>query len=223
MIQYPVNKFKGILFMKKVRTLTVVLIAIAIFLTIAAISVEIVIHAGDIENAFWNAIAKEFEKEQAEIDAKVARGEPFYGKDTIVIWDNMYELAKVNNDKVLCIQTKDVSNDIIGKVQKFKTKKGKHFVLSDEGYVVIDKDSLCRVYITVPDEEFVNGYYADAYGNKTYISRKHESKYVSYLSSYDEFSEEERKVFEEMQQPKTPFKKRVSNFFKGLFGIMIKG
>ena len=103
--------------MKKVRTLTVVLIAIAIFLTIAAISVEIVIHAGDIENAFWNAIAKEFEKEQAEIDAKVARGEPFYGKDTIVIWDNMYELAKVNNDKVLCIQTKDVSNDIIGKVQ----------------------------------------------------------------------------------------------------------
>ena len=76
----------------------------------------------------------------------------------------------------------------------------KLYVLSDEGYAVIDKNNLCRVCVTVPDDEFVNGYTVDDAGNEIPISRYIENENVIYLKSYSEFTGEERKVFEKMEK-----------------------
>ena len=187
---------------KKVIVLFILVIAL-IFSVFEAIR-----HSKDIENAFWNAVIRQLDKEEAEREAKIERGEPFAGRDTVVIWDNMYEISKYSNEKNLDIQTKELAAHIIGKIQKYKTKKGKHYILSEEGYVVIDENSLCRVFVSIPDEEFISGYSIDKDGTKYYHSKKlKKNKYVSYLSDYDEFSAEEKKIFEQMKKPESKLKK----------------
>ena len=62
-----------------------------------------------------------------------------------------------------------------------------------------DKENYCRVFITLPQDIFERGYIEDEEGNRTHTSTKVESKYIEYLSEFDEFSEEEKKVFRKME------------------------
>lgn len=195
-------------------------VVITVILLIAGLFTAL-IHAEDIGKAFLNMIFAQFDREEAAREAKIERGEPFYGRDTCVIWDNMYEIGKYNTEKQLDIVTKELDEHIIGKIHSYKTKKGKHYVLSGEGYVVIGKDGLCRVFVSVPEEEFISGYSIDKDGNKYYHSKKlPENKYVSYLSSYDEFSEDEKKVFEELANPQPALTaKKIRNVL--VFGYIV--
>ena len=81
-----------------------------------------------------------------------------------------------------------------------KKKKGILYILSDEGYVVIDDNNLCRMHITIPNEEFVSGYYEDESGMRTYISRFIDDANIKYLESFNDFSKDEQKIFEKMKK-----------------------
>lgn len=149
-------------------------------------------------NIFWGLIRNQFDKEEAKRMEKIENREIIRGKDTILIWGNVYVIGHYSDGNHLSIETKDVNETILKKVVKYHEKKGKLYIVSDEGYAVIDKNNLCRVFITVANEEFVNGYTEDVEGNRTYISRKIESTNIEYLSEYEFFSAEEKDVFEKM-------------------------
>ena len=149
-------------------------------------------------NAFWGFISNQLDKEETERMEKIENGEIVRGKDTILIWENMYVIGHYSDGNHLSIESKDVNETILKKVVKHRKKKEKLYIVSDEGYAVIDKNNQCRVFITVADEEFVNGYTEDADGNRTYISRKIESANIEYLSEYELFSEEEKDMFEKL-------------------------
>ena len=79
-------------------------------------------------------------------------------------------------------------------------KKDKLYILSDEGYVTVDENNFCKVFITVPKEEFTSGYSVDENGNKTYFYRLVEDGKIVYLPSFEKFTEEEQKVLNKMKK-----------------------
>ena len=88
---------------------------------------------------------------------------------------------------------------IIGKVTQYKKKKGILYILSDEGYVLIDDNNLCRAHITITKEEFVSGYYEEKDGKRTCISRFIDDANIKYLESFSDYSEDEQKIFKKMK------------------------
>ena len=152
-------------------------------------------------NIFWNFVAEQFEKEEQERLDAIERGEIIIGKDTMLVWNDKYVLYHQAGNDTLCIHYKDGNEEsIIGKVTQYKKKKGALYILSDEGYVVIDDNNLCRVHMTIPKEEFVSGYYEDNDGKRTYISRFINDTNIKYLDSFNAFSEDEQKIFENMKK-----------------------
>jgi hypothetical protein len=146
-------------------------------------------------DTFWDVISNQLEKEEKEREEMTANHEIVRGKDTVLIWNNMYEIGHFSDGNHLSIQTENISDNILEKISKYKVRKKKLYIKSEEGYAVIDENNICRVFITVPADDFVNGYSEDEYGNRTYISRFIEDEHIIYLESYDDFSEDERKIF----------------------------
>ncbi len=141
------------------------------------------------------------EEQEREWQEAIERGEIIPGRDTMLIWNNQYEMLHGGDGDGFFIHYKDgLIDKIVDKVTEYKKKNEKLFILSEEGYVTVDENDLCKVYVTVPKEEFVSGYSMDDYGNKKYFSRFIEHEKITYLKSFDEFTEEEKKVFNKMEK-----------------------
>ena len=69
-----------------------------------------------------------------------------------------------------------------------------------EPYVVIDDKNYCTVYITIPKEDFVSCYYEDKDGKRTFISRFIDDANIKYLESFNDYSEDEQKIFKKMKK-----------------------
>ena len=129
----------------------------------------------------------------------IERGEPVPGRDTMTIWNKKYDICKYyeNDEKLgaLAIHEKDFNKDIIDRIKDFEKRGKKLYIYSYDGYAVIDKENVCRVFITVPEEDFTKGYTEDEYGNRIrFYPTKVEHEKIIYLSSFDEFSEKEQKI-----------------------------
>ena len=129
----------------------------------------------------------------------IERGEPVPGRDTMTIWNKKYDISKYyeNDEKLgaLAIHEKDFNKDIIHRIKDFEKRGKKLYIYSYDGYAVIDNENICRVFITVPEEDFSWGYSVDENGNKTkFYSRKVQHEKIKYISSFDEFSKQEQKI-----------------------------
>ena len=149
-----------------------------------------------IHNTFWNTIAKQLDKEWENAGPY---GRP--GKDTICWFANgKYQIGKFDKEKILFMYDENGSmRALLRKVTKHKVVRKKLYVVSDEGYGIVDENgNSCTLFITVPTEEFINGYNIDDSGTKHPISRFVSDEHIKYLDSFDEFSDEERAVFDRM-------------------------
>ena len=137
---------------------------------------------------FWGAISAQFEREEAERQRKYDNHEVVIGRDTVAVFGKHYEIGKtydLNGKRIdhLYVVVEDADGVILSGVTHRDRKSGQYYVISEEGYAVIDKNDYCRVYLTIPEEE----------------QDKIESKYIEYLDSYEEFSEKERKYFDKLK------------------------
>ena len=115
------------------------------------------------------------------------------GKDTVcIVGDGKFSLGKTTVGIDLSMHTSeyDTSFDVLlAFVNSYKKKNDKFYVYSDEGYCVVDiKSNTAKLLITVEEQ-----YYNDL-----------ESEYeaITFLSSYDDFSAEDKKVFEKLVKKK---------------------
>ena len=138
---------------------------------------------------FWNSIIIQLDKEEAEREKRIEAGLPIRGKDTVLIWRDKYDICKSSNTKLLMIYIDGDEQVVLGKVTDHYIYNKTLYVLSDDGYAVIDNENNCRVFIFTPKEELE--YSTQHYGSI-------EDEHVKYLSSYEEFLESERKVFERL-------------------------
>ncbi len=130
-------------------------------------------------DVFWDVISYQWDSEEAVRQEKIKKHEVVRGKDTVYIWNNHYHILNHMGEKRFSIKIEDASGNLLRQVSLFDVNKGQFYVISEDGYSVIDKNNRCRVFL-LTDRNMI------------------ESKYIEYLSSYEDFSERERKHFDKM-------------------------
>lgn len=178
-----------------------IIVVLSIFLigVIVIMSINFKSISTTVSDKLWGLLAEQFEKEEK------AREESKYGgigKDTIIsLGDGKFSIGKFADDKVFVMYNEDKTiESLLRKVLKYRETKGKLYVISDEGYGIADGETnTCKLFVSVPPEQFTSGYTIDSEGVRHSISRFLSDEHVEYLNSYDEFSNEEQKVFEKMK------------------------
>ena len=154
-----------------------------------------------LKNSFVKIITTQLDKEEKIRNKKIENGDIVRGKDTVLIWKNTYEIWNHMGEKHLSVivnREKYLFENVIEKITDYKVAGKLLYIISQEGYAVIDSENLCRVFITVDKDEFIKGYTIDKDGNKVTISRYIKNDYIKYLDSYDEFTNEDKTVFKSM-------------------------
>lgn len=158
--------------MRVITIIITVIILSASFLTFKPIREK----AGE---TLWNWVVYQLDKEESERIEKMERHEVVRGKDTAYIWNNHYEVWSQSGDKYFGIETPETSDVLLLKAYLIDTYKEQFYVVAKDGYAVVDKNNLCRIFLIADTDEV-------------------ESKYIEYLTSYEEFSEVEKKHFSKM-------------------------
>lgn len=92
---------------------------------------------------FWNLIDIQFDKEEAEREKRIEAGLPVRGKDTTLIWRDKYDICKSSETRLLMIYIDGDDQMVLDKVRDFDIDKKTLYVLSDDGYAVIDNENNC--------------------------------------------------------------------------------
>lgn len=155
---------------------------------------------------FWRLIALELDREDEERRRLIADGKIVRGKDTVLIWGDTFDICRYPDGESLGVQTSDGYKIVLEKITYHEVVRNwfpynkKLYVLSEEGFAVIDEDNVAKVYIVVPPSEFVSGYSEDENGKRDYFLRYIEDERIRYLSDFDDFSEEEQQKFEKLME-----------------------
>lgn len=154
----------------------------------------------NISNIFWNVVGQQLDKEETKWK-DYPYGRP--GKDTVYwIGDGKFQLLKSVDDRELCMYDENkMLRTLLKDVVDYKVKEKLLYVISAEGYGIIDEsENICRLFIVVEDSQYISGWSEDEEGNRKYISRYLNDTHITYLKSYDEFSGNERAIFERMKK-----------------------
>ena len=136
----------------------------------------------------WNLIIEQWDREEQARLKKLENGDIVRGKDTILIWENRYEIwHNYDGNHLLFKDDNQMEYTVLSNVQKNKVVKKKLYVISGEGFAIIDKNRLCRVYLNVLDDSENND-----------IKQLIEDDHIQYLSDFNDFSEKEKEVFNGM-------------------------
>ena len=86
--------------------------------------------------------------------------------------------------------------DLFG--DSYKIKDHKFYVVTQEGYAVIDQKNIAKILLTVPESEYTNGYSINKNGEKEPYSRFIDNTNIQYIMNFDEFTESEQKVLNKL-------------------------
>lgn len=120
------------------------------------------------------------------------------GKDTVLIWNDTYDIGRYIDGNHLFIWEEESYYRVLSDVKKHRVKGGKLYIVAEDGYAVIDKKDLCRISLTIPEEEFVKKTGADAAGNPIYISKRVDNSLIEYLDDFTDYSDKEQKILKQM-------------------------
>ena len=179
----------------------IILISCAILLVTGVVMVfNVKTISKDISNVFWNVVGSQLDKEETKWKDS-PYGRP--GKDTVYwIGNGKFQILESAGDRVLCVYDKTkVLHTLLKNELDYKVKKNFLYVISAEGYGIInEKENTCRLFITVEDSQYISGWSEDEAGIRKYISRYLNDTHITYLESYDEFSSNEKAIFESMKK-----------------------
>ena len=179
------------------------LISCTIFLMIGVIvlmAFNVKTISKNISTTFWNVIGRQLDNEETKWK-DYPYGRP--GRDTVYwVGDGKFQILKSAGDKELFMYDENkVLHTLLKDVIDYKVKKKLLYVISEEGYGVIDEsENICRLFISIEDSQYISGWSEDESGNRKDISRYLDDTHITYLKSYDEFLSDERVIFEGMKK-----------------------
>jgi|GEM_PF-1492697 len=125
------------------------------------------------------------------------------GRDTVYVLGNgKFQISNTAGARDLIMYRDDdgTIETLLRRVSKYKKVKGSLYVIGDTGYGVVDgKTNTCKLFITVPKDEFIGMYSTDSEGNVHITSAFVEDEHVQYIESFDDFSENEKKIFVKLE------------------------
>ncbi len=111
------------------------------------------------------------------------------GKDTIFVSrpNGKFSIGQYSKNQALAVNTADGMHDILlSSVTDHKRSEDKVYVYADEGYCVIDETTnTAEILVTVEEQYALSGTNDPA---------------VTYLKSFDDFSDEAKEIFTEMEE-----------------------
>ena len=184
-----------------IKKFFVIILSLLFIAVIIVMGINIKTISNSVSDRFWGFIAQQLEKEEQARQESPYPGS--FGKDTVIFMgDGKFCISNVVNEKQLIMYNENSPLDVLlSNITEYKKNKDILYVIGIEGFGIVDgKTNMCRLLITIPDEEYIDGYAIDVNGEKHYKSRYIDDPYVTYLSSYEEFTENERKIFDKMMQ-----------------------
>lgn len=140
------------------------------------------------ERITYNLIAGQLDREEKNRLKRKEAGLPVAGRDTHLIWHDKYTITKYSDVIILEFYANNERYRLLHKISDFKVKNDKLYVLSEEGYAVIDEKNICKIFINnIKESHYV----------ETDISVK--DNHLQYLSTFNEFSKEEKKTFKKLE------------------------
>ena len=168
--------------MKKALTIIVTIFVIA--------AIIIYINRHSILENITNAISIQMDKEQ---NKKI-------GKDSVFVWkDGVFQIGNYSSGNHLEFHENGVINTILKNVEFYKIKNNKFYVITQEGYAVIDEKNKAKIFVTVPENEYTNGYTINENGEKEPYSRRIDNVNIQYIMSFDEFTDTEQEVLNKLR------------------------
>lgn len=109
------------------------------------------------------------------------------GKDTVeLIGDGKFQIGKYPDHLKLEMFNSEYDMVILdGHVKKYKNKKNTFYVIGDSYTVVNGETNTCKIY---------------SISNKDTTSETKNGSVIIYIGSYDEFTDDEKRVFESMKK-----------------------
>lgn len=102
-----------------------------------------------------------------------------------------------NNLEYVSVADKE-SYILLKNISSYKIVEGKLYVRSKVGYAIVDENNICKIFVDQSILKTTGEYTQDKYGNKIYSNQKADKENIKYLSSYDDFSTQERDIFKKM-------------------------
>ncbi len=102
-----------------------------------------------------------------------------------------------NNLEYVSVVDKE-SYILLKNISSYKIMEEKLYVKSKDGYAIVDKNNICKIFVDQSIIQTAGEYTQDKYGNKIYRNQKVDKENIQYLSSYDDFSTQERDIFKKM-------------------------
>ena len=142
-----------------------------------------------VNHAVIHAASAKMDAEDKDRKKRAAEGHIIEGRDTFAIWNDTYAIMRYSVPSLYYRYTPygqyaDYAC-LLENVTEYKTTKHNLYVWSDDGCAVVDENNLCRLY-TEKDTTDISDYEA-----------------IRCLSSFDEFSEEERKQLNKLKEKAT--------------------
>ena len=102
-----------------------------------------------------------------------------------------------NNLEYVSVADKE-SYILLKNISSYKIVEEKLYVKSKDGYAIVDENNICKIFVDQSISKTTGEYTQDEYGNKIYSNQKFDKENIEYLSSYDDFSTQERNIFKKM-------------------------
>ena len=139
-----------------------------------------------VNHAIMQAVSAKMDAEEEDRARRAVEGHIIEGRDTFAIWNDTYAIMRYSVPSLYYRYTPygqyaDYAC-LLENVTEYKTTKHNLYVWSDDGCAVVDENNLCRLY-TEKDTTDISDYEA-----------------IRCLSSFDEFSEEERKQLNKLKE-----------------------
>lgn len=161
------------------------LVLILSLLAVLAVGIKPISYG--IGKAVLQVISDRMDYEDAYRQKMEAEGHIVGGRGTAVIWEDTYTIIRFSGVLRLLYRCTPygqipVYKNVLDNVTEYKTTKHCLYVWSDDGCAVVDENNLCRLY-TEKDTTDISDY-----------------ETIRCLSSFDEFSEEERKQLNKLKE-----------------------
>ena len=102
-----------------------------------------------------------------------------------------------NNLEYVSVADKE-SYILLKNISSYKIVEEKLYIRSKDGYAIVDENNICKIFVDQSILKTTGEYTQDEYGNKIYSNQKVDKENIKYLSSYDDFSTQERDIFKKM-------------------------
>lgn len=168
-----------------------IIIRLILFFIILA-GLLIYLNRGILLNHFWSKIENQLDYERS-----LESGNDF---NKISWGDLSFQInhhKSGNNLEYVSASNKEIYI-LLKNISSYKIAEGNLYVKSKNGYAIVDKNNICKIFVNQSVLRTTGDYTQDEYGNKIYSNQKVDKENIKYLFSYDDFSTQERNIFKKM-------------------------